>query len=215
MLTAHVATNLYWFGRHLERVESTLKDINRLFDVVIDTDKNAGVAYFEELGTTLSYENASEFLHNAIFGEHDGNLYETMVYARENVIICRSQIDADAFGEVIKLHQHFAQMQNSAHYVDYGFVDMALSLINEIWGALSCGLKYGLSDSFIQLGKLVEKADLNIRHSRDRNQTLSYLDEITYTLEAIDDILDIRFNKKNLNLNLKILNSLIDKIIIN
>ena len=183
--------------------------------MVIDTDKNAGVTYFEEVGATLSYESASGFLHEAIFGEHDGNLYQIMAYARENVIICRSQIDADAFGEVINLHKHFSQMQNSAHFVDHSFIDLALSLINEVWGALSCGLQYRLSDSFIQLGKLVEKADLNIRHGRDKEQTRSYFDEITYTVEAIDDILDIRFNKKSLNPNLKILNGLIDKVVIN
>ena len=39
LLTANVATNLYWFGRYLERIEATLIEVVIAFDEVIDTDK--------------------------------------------------------------------------------------------------------------------------------------------------------------------------------
>ena len=42
LLTANVATNLYWFGRYLERIEATLIEIVIAFDEVLDTDKNKG-----------------------------------------------------------------------------------------------------------------------------------------------------------------------------
>ena len=40
LLTANVANNLYWFGRYLERVESTLIEVVYHFDRIIDIDKN-------------------------------------------------------------------------------------------------------------------------------------------------------------------------------
>lgn len=43
LITANVATNLYWFGRYLERIEATLLEIVTASDKIIDTDKEAGV----------------------------------------------------------------------------------------------------------------------------------------------------------------------------
>jgi uncharacterized alpha-E superfamily protein len=43
LITANTALNLYWLGRYLERVESTLLDIDKAYDTIIDVDKNAGV----------------------------------------------------------------------------------------------------------------------------------------------------------------------------
>lgn len=42
LLTANVANNIYWLGRYLERIESTLMEIVNAFDEIIDVDKSAG-----------------------------------------------------------------------------------------------------------------------------------------------------------------------------
>jgi len=214
LLTANVAINLYWFGRHLERVETTLADAIRLFDAIIDTDAQAGTRYFSNLGVTLAYTGASDFLHEAIFGAHDANLYDIMVYARENAIICRSQIDADAFGEVIKLHELFESAAKGAHKIDFRFFDTALSLINEIWGALACGMERTISDQFIQLGKLVEKSDLNLRHAVDDAVTLSYIKEIAYIARHLAPEVVMPIDSVNLKANLPLFNGIINQIVI-
>lgn len=214
LLTANVATNLYWFGRHLERIESMLGDAIALFDVIIDTDNGAGEAHYGKLGASFEYAGASDFLHKAVFGDHPANLNTVMEYARENAIICRSQIDADAFGEVIKLHELFGHAAKSAHPIDYRFVDAALSLINEIWGALSCGMERRKSDHFIQLGKLVEKTDLNIRLQSDEETTLSYFAEIAHTVSLVAQDITMTIDETDLAANLGTVNSLIHKIVI-
>lgn len=42
LLTGNVATNLYWFGRYLERIEATLLEVVTAFDKTIDIDKDCG-----------------------------------------------------------------------------------------------------------------------------------------------------------------------------
>ena len=42
LLTGNVATNLYWFGRYLERIESILLEVVPAFDTIIDIDKDYG-----------------------------------------------------------------------------------------------------------------------------------------------------------------------------
>lgn len=66
LLTANVANNLYWFGRYLERVESTLIEVVYHFDRIIDIDKNSGKEFYKKLGIEIEYENAKDFLNAAV-----------------------------------------------------------------------------------------------------------------------------------------------------
>ena len=53
-LTANVATNMYWLGRYLERIESSLYEINKAYDQVIDVDKDAGVKLYKKFDIDLN-----------------------------------------------------------------------------------------------------------------------------------------------------------------
>ena len=214
LLTTNVATNLYWFGRHLQRVESTLIDVLQLFDTVIDCDVDIGKRYFERLEIDLKYENASQFLDNAIFGDHASNLALLMGHAKENAIICRAQIDTDAFGETIRLHALFDHASKSAVDVDYRFIDDALSLINEIWGILSRGLVRCKSDHFIRLGKLIEKVDMHVRHGMDDEKLSEYLYNILTTAQKIAPDAQLPIHEKDEETNLDNINDLINHLVV-
>lgn len=214
LLTSNVATNLYWFGRHLERVEAALIAILNKFDVVIDTDPEAGRRHFNQLGIVLEYENASQFLQNAIFGEHDANLAVLMCSARENAIICRAHLDTDAFGETIKLSELFERTSKGVTNVDYQFIDDALSLINEIWGIMSRGLVRRKSDHFIRLGKLVEKVDLHLRHGKEDNQLPVYLNDILMTAQKIAPDTKLSIYETDEEANLDAINALLDHLVL-
>lgn len=213
LLTSFVATNLYWFGRHLQRVESTLIDVLEMFDSVVDTDKAAGKRYFKHLEIDLEYANAPEFLNKAIFGAHPSNLAVIMANARENAIICRSYIDANAFGETIRLHKLFDSYARTAKAIDYRFIEEALSLINEIWGIMARGLVRKKSDHFIRLGKLVEKVDLHLRHGKDGKESSVYLHNILITARRIAPDADMPISERNDEANLDAINLLIDKLV--
>ncbi len=103
LITANVATNLYWFGRYLERIEATLLEIVTASDKIIDTDKEAGVKLFKKLEIDIEYKNTKDFLNVAIFGNHDSNINNLIEYARENAIISRADMYTEAFGSVIEL----------------------------------------------------------------------------------------------------------------
>lgn len=213
LLTTNVAVNLYWFGRHLQRIETTLFDVLAIFDTVIDTDSDAGKRYFERLEIDLAYENASEFLDNAIFGEHPSNLADLMRNARENAIICRTQIDADAFGETMKLHELFEHASKSAVHADCRFIDEALSLINEIWGSMSRGLVRRKSDHFIRLGNLTEKVDLHVRHGKENDELPEYLNNILLTAQKLAPDASLAIYETDEETNLDAINDLINHLV--
>jgi hypothetical protein len=213
LLTTYVATNLYWFGRHLQRIESTLIDVLAIFDVVIDTDKRAGKRYFEHLEIDLEYESASQFMTAALFGDHPSNLGELMLNARENAVTCRAHLDADAFGETIRLY-NLIKLHSKRDAVDYRFIGEALSLINEIWGIMSRGLIRRKSDYFIRLGKLVEKVDLHLRLGKDGNDSIVYLHNILITAQRIAPHAEMPISETDEEANLDAINGLIDCLVV-
>ncbi|MDO8454772.1 MAG: alpha-E domain-containing protein [Sulfurimonas sp.] len=185
LLTANVATNLYWLGRYIERIEATLLQIITAYDCIIDVDKEAGVKLYKKIGVDLEYKNAQEFLSQSILGAHSANLSEIMGYARENTIISRNYIDTEAFGEIIALHGLFQTISKSHISIDYNFIDSAQSLICEIWGQLSKRELRKNSDYFLKLGKLVEEADFHFRFDKDQELAMVIVDEIHTIIDIL------------------------------
>ena len=215
ILTATVGKGLYWFGRYLERIESTLLEVVTAFDDIIDIDPDAGKKLFNKFELEIEYESSKEFLTIALFGDHTSNINTLMEYARENALICRSNLDTSAFGTVIELSDYIKQ--GSSHFqVDCKFIDTVLSLISEIWGELARKEKRNTSDYFIRLGKLVEKDDFHLRLERNKEFSLVVMDEIDKMVKVLAP--NAKFTPHNENDSYEVIldsiNSKINKIII-
>jgi uncharacterized alpha-E superfamily protein len=215
LITANVATNLYWFGRYLERIEATLLEIITASDKVIDTDKQAGVKLFKKLEMDIEYKDTKDFLNIAIFGNHDSNINNLMECARENAIISRADMYTEAFGSVIELSE---LIKRGSHLpqVDCSFLDEVLSLISSIWGKLTRRQKRDTSDYFIRLGKLVEKVDFHLRLERNKMFSLVVMEEIDKIVKILapDAVFKPHDEKDSYEVILNSINAKINKIIV-
>lgn len=191
LLTANVASNMYWLGRYLQRAEATLYQIDKAFDKIIDVDKDAGVELYKKFGIEIEYEDAVDFLKNSICGEHPANIATIMSNARESAIISRTNIDASAFGEIIALEALFRKMSRCTLPVDYKDLDHAISLIREIWGAYASRGHQKCSDYFLKLGKLVEEVDFRLRFDKNLQMTQLVLKDINMIFKLISPELDL------------------------
>ena len=187
LVTANVATNLYWLGRNLERAKQMLYKISKAYDLIIDVDRDAGVKLFQTFDIKLEYSDSVDFLQQAIMGEHSSNILEIMTNARESAIICRHRIDSEAFGEMIELHALFDTLTKTDIEIDYKLIDKAQSLISEIYGALAKREHTNNSDLFIRMGKLVEEADFRLRFNKDETITMTVIDEIDAIVKTLSD----------------------------
>lgn len=178
ILTANAANNLYWLGRHLERIEASLLEIDHVYDLIIDVDFDAGKNLYNKIGIALEYKNAPDFMRQAILGDHYGNIKTLLDYARENAIISRSYIELEAFGSIIQLHDLFAKAASQERNIDFIFMDDALSLISEIWGEITRKQTRNVNDYFLKLGKTVEKVDFHLRLGKDGEYAMRLIDEI-------------------------------------
>ena len=187
LVTANLATNLYWLGRNLERAKQTLYNISKAYDLIIDVDRDAGVKLYEKFEIELKYDNSVDFLHQAILGEHSANIEEITENARESAIICRHRIDSEAFGEIIELRALFGSLTKNDIEIDYKLIDHAHSLISEIWGALGKREHNNKSDLFIRMGKLVEEADFRLRFNKDAAITATVIEEIDAIVQVLSE----------------------------
>ncbi len=219
LLTANVATSMYWLGRYLERIELTLYKINKAYDKIIDVDKNRGVTLYKKFDIELEYTDAMDFLDKAIRGDHPANLANIMHEARENAIISRINIDSEAFGEIMELHALLKGISKSPLPIDYKDIDTALSLLGEIWGAYTKKGHRRCSDYFLKLGRLIEEVDFRIRFNKKEEMTNVILKEIDETFKMLDPDLGIEsFTEEDENIEIDIMNTLskkIDKLIVN
>jgi uncharacterized alpha-E superfamily protein len=213
-MTSNTATNLYWLGRHLERTEATLLHAMKAYDKIIDVDKDAGKKLYKTFGIDLEYTNALNFLSVAIFDDHASNLFNVMKNARENAIISRPHIDAEAFGEIIELHSLFERTSKESSNIDYKFLDKAHSLIREIWGSLSKREHKKSSDYFFRLGKLVEELDFKLRFNEDATIIAKVIHDIDNILETLADTQSDKSSQTQIQTQDKdaIMNSIHEKI---
>ncbi|HQR74175.1 MAG TPA: alpha-E domain-containing protein [Sulfurovum sp.] len=191
LLTANVASSMYWLGRYLQRMEGTLYEINKAYDLIIDVDRKAGTLLYKKFDIDIKYVSAMDFLHKAIRGKHAANFGNLMLQARENAIISRAYIDSVAFGEIIALNELFQSMQTKRSHIDYNDLDKALSLIMIIWGAHAHRGHRKSSDYFFKLGKLVEEVDLRLRLGKEKSMTDLILKEINVAIKMLNPELDI------------------------
>jgi uncharacterized alpha-E superfamily protein len=215
LLTGNVATNLYWFGRYLERIESILLEVVPAFDTIIDIDRDYGKKLYQKLEIEIDYESPKEFLKVALFSDHVANINTLMEFVRENAIICRADMYTSAFGTVMELSDLIKKEKNTSQ-VEFRFIDKVLALISEIWGELTRREKRNTSDYFIRLGKLVEKVDSHLILERNKNFSLIVMDEIDMIASILSPDAEFKPHDENdsYEVILDSINGKINKIII-
>lgn len=214
ILSADVASNLYWLGRHIQRIEKTLYLAIIAFDKIIDEDKEAGKILYKSFGIDLQYTNAQDFLFQALTAQHPSNIQKLSSYAKENAIICRNYLNIEAFGEIIALNQLFQRVDNNPNLIDYKIVDTAQSLISEMWGEMSKKEHRNTSDHFLKIGKLIEKLDFSFTYKEIDEDTDSIISDILRLINLTADKpvkIDSSLSPQQ---TVKMISSLVDAIIV-
>lgn len=217
LLTANVANNLYWLGRYLERIESALIEILYAFDRVIDDDKNVGKKLYKRFGIDIKYKNANDFLCEALFGDHDANIYTLSTYIKENAIISRSYIDFKAFGTMNDLSDSLKTRNNDTKCdIDCAYIEDLLGTVSEIWGQMTRKEERNNSDYFLRLGKLVEKVDFHLRLKKDKAFSIVIMDEIDSIVLKLspESKFEAHHERESYDTILNSINGKINKIII-
>lgn len=160
-ISIRMAQQLYWLGRYLQRSETTIREVLRSYDYVIDRDKEDGKKLYAKLGIDLHYTHAKDFLYQALYGTHPASILAMIGSARENGIEIRNLLDERGFGALNGLYNRIKENQTSE--LTPFFLEEILDTIRLLLGTFFSDLYRPKSYHFIRLGQIVERMDLVLR----------------------------------------------------
>ena len=136
--------------------------IIELFDKILDENFAEAKTFYEKLGIELSYDSAQMFLRKTVFDLEYASLCDTVNSARENAILIRSHLSNRMFSRINALYLAY-QKAKEERTVSLYWLEGTLKELDSIWGNFELSLVEAKEAPLIQLGKVVERMDLNIR----------------------------------------------------
>lgn len=177
MLTKFVAVSsdqadrLFWLGRYVERVYSTLKLFNKSIDRMIETDSSY-IEFCQQLSIPADrYQNALDFEKSYLFDQSNpDSIYSNLSRAYDNAIVLRNFITTESLGYIqMALNRLQRGHRDASAFLETQYVsDWLLAF----WGSIEETIKDPSKRDLIKVGKYVERIDLALRLEKD-NRTIS------------------------------------------
>lgn len=165
-ITLSKANRLFWLGRYLERVYTTIKATRDIFEADTDGGEADFAAYCRALGIPCDYRDTADFIRRYYFDAANPNsVTASLGFAYDNAIVLRETLSTDTLAYV---QMAVSAMERAAHSTGPGVeLQWVLDDIMAFRGA--CEEKVDEEDSrnIIKTGSSLERVDLYLRLGYD------------------------------------------------
>ncbi|MCD8338796.1 MAG: alpha-E domain-containing protein [Burkholderiales bacterium] len=154
--------NLFWLGRYVERVCLTLSYLDKLYDVLLDSDSKAYQEFCRKLNIPDIYRDDVEFLQKYQFDQNNpDSLYSNLSRAYDNGIILRNSISSAALAYIQMSLDKLKQGEKIGAYalLNQQIIDYLLAF----WGCLDERVYNAQERSLIKAGRYLERLDMQLR----------------------------------------------------
>lgn len=162
-ISAEQADRLYWLGRYVERVFSTLQLFNRSVDRMLDKDDNDYIEFCERLAIPSDiYTGLDDFQNRYLFDPaNPDSIYSNLSRAYDNAIVLRSFITSETLSYVqLALNRlERGKMADSAFLETQRVADWLLAF----WGSVDDKVADVERRDLMKVGKYSERLDLMLR----------------------------------------------------
>ncbi|MGN1209236.1 MAG: alpha-E domain-containing protein [Duodenibacillus sp.] len=157
------ADRLYWLGRYVERVSSTLKLFNRSIDRMLDQDDDDYVDFCRRLSIPSNiYSGLDDFQVRYLFDpENPDSVYSNLSRAYDNAIVLRNFITSEslAYVQLALNHLEKGAIAESAFLETLRVSDWLLAF----WGSIDDNVADLERRDLLKVGKYAERLDMRIR----------------------------------------------------
>lgn len=157
------ANRLYWLGRYAERVYLNLHLLRRTHDLMIDGEAHDYEKYYENLGAVNNYpDNESAKIGFMYDINNPNSIISGIEAANDNAIVLRNDIMSETLSYVQMSLEHIRReaQKKGSNITDLQCItDWMLAF----WGSIEERVYSEQVKFFLQIGKLVEHIDMNIR----------------------------------------------------
>ncbi len=159
IITIEKMDHLFWLGRYIERVSTTLKAYFGVYDKMIDKDRDYYKNICADIGIPDVYGSKEEFIKRYPYDANDPNsITSSLNRAYDNAIVMRDYIGTETMSYVQLAMDDMAKASRS----DYDYADMQLAVdhIFSFWGCVDDMIDDEPVKAIMRLGKRYERIDL-------------------------------------------------------
>ena len=199
IISVEKSDHLFWLGRYVERVFTTLNTFFSCYDRMLDTEKEAYKHFCERLSIPDIYENQEDFVQKYLFSKEDGNsVYSSMERAYDNAVVLRDELSSRTLS-YIQLALDCMEKHAGSGAFAYD-LQPVLDDLFAFWGCLDDNVEDEECRNIIKCGKYLERLDLYMRLDypyrmieKEYNKFLNRLHKIRihYNLSEIDTFNEI------------------------
>ena len=174
-MLSRVAERLYWSARYLERVENTARLVSVYDDLLYDLPRdiaiswynlieiNSGVELFEQCYKTKDERNVLKFL--LADDSNPGSLLSSLKMVRENIRTTRDVVPGEMWELINELDLYAKKhiKQGIDRSERHTYLNTIIEGSQKIIGLLSGSMDRGAGWSFLNIGRYLERADMNTR----------------------------------------------------
>ena len=154
--------NLYWLGRYVERVFTTLKAFTKCYDKMIDIDDEDYINFCMRLGIANNYSCRQEFISSFLFDADDpASIYSSLLHAYDNAVEMRNEISSDTLS-YLQLAVDIMEKSRGSN-APLLKVQEVTDWIFAFWGSADDNIESEISRNILKFGRSVERLDLYTR----------------------------------------------------
>jgi uncharacterized alpha-E superfamily protein len=183
-ISVEYSSNLYWLGRYVERVYTTLNTFFNYCDKTLDKDKDSYKDFLDKLDIEDKYGDYRAFIRGYLYDDADCfTISSSFRFAHDNALVCRNVIGSEALA--------YIQLAADAFRASSNDKNPRLSLMPSIdyllafWGSIDDKIASGEARTIVKCGKLVERLDLYFRFSYDHKLINSEYEKLCYLLSRV------------------------------
>ncbi|HEY6532330.1 MAG TPA: alpha-E domain-containing protein [Acidimicrobiales bacterium] len=174
-LLSSVAEHLYWAGRYLERAESTVRLVRSHTELFVDLPRSAGLGWAPLLavtGTRTVFDDGydkvveDDVVHFLLAERtNQGSVVASIDQARENLRVTRGMIPQRMW-EVLNETSQWVRSTataGSARHARVMWTEDVIRRFHTLTGIVAVAMSRDLAYAFLELGRLIERADMTTR----------------------------------------------------
>ncbi|MCD7773659.1 MAG: alpha-E domain-containing protein [Ruminococcus sp.] len=191
--------HLFWLGRYTERVHTTLRALEKLYDNMIDVNSEKYVEYLACFSLPNTYSNKEEFMTSFIYDPTNPNsVAYSLEKAYDNGIVLREEISTEA----LSFLQMAIDILEKSKKSKQGLLLALLPLEDILFGFWGCIADYIYDDeikTIIYCGKSVERLDLYLRLRFPFEKIYMEFERLCKHLRGVPKNTPYRYNTKQLS----------------
>lgn len=162
IISIEQADHLYWLGRYIERVYTTIKMYNEGFDHMIDEYQDSYPEFCKKMDIPNIYTDREDFFYRYPFDpKNPDSVLSNLMRAYDNAIVLRESIGSETLSYIqLAVYDCNRASQNPAPLLE---TQKLLDHILAFWGTVDDQIDRQEIRNILKAGKRIERIDLYAR----------------------------------------------------